>query len=581
MQDPSDSSEHREPEEAGRSGPADVPGAEETTGDVPADAATTSTVVAEVLPGIAVVFGHQLPAEFKGALTDFGLVSPADRENISAVLASVGGMATVGGNLGNAFTSAQGLYRIGDAGRTLLNSGATLAVKDGANLGAVLVNGKIVHQVRWVPVRAMSAARTTAAIGPALAMVALQLQLSEVAGLVKTNIELTRQVLTAIHTEQRAELTALCATVDRAIDQAREIEAVPASLWENVAGSEASLRKQLNLYSENIVIHVARIDGADARRRREYLQAHAEAIVFDTFALLDSLKAWTGYQALRVGRARDSGRADATEARYADVLVRDTRAEFDAALAGMTGLVASLTRELRVIALLTGRETRTPSLTGKQRNAKTAREISGRLLEAIEPLARVLHPPAPPLTVPEIVCAPGSLDPEPYLGILRWFLQDGETLRALGFPEQLDSLGPLSALLGGAKEKLAAVRDKPARTLVAVTDRRVITARTTVFLEQGEIAQDIPIDQVRYVRSAASPDKGGRVAIDLITRDENIRWLFPTDIGSPHVHGLAAVLAESMTIPDAERRDLRQRGHTALQTGTSGGEDKGLTEPSG
>ena len=49
---------------------------------------------------------------------------------------------------------------------------------------------------------AVSAAQTAAAIGPALAMVALQMQLSEITGLVRTNIALTSQVLT--HYPQRA-----------------------------------------------------------------------------------------------------------------------------------------------------------------------------------------------------------------------------------------------------------------------------------------------------------------------------------------------------------------------------------------
>ena len=53
-----------------------------------------------------------------------------------------------------------------------------------------------------------------------------------------------------------------------------------------------------------------------------------------------------------------------------------------------------------------------------------------------------------------------SLDIEPYLRILRWFLEAGETLRVLALPDQLDALGPLSAIVSGAKEKLAAARDK-------------------------------------------------------------------------------------------------------------------------
>ncbi|MYV70287.1 hypothetical protein GT043_30965 [Streptomyces sp. SID2131] len=556
MQDRSDSMETAEPGENGRRDIADSPAAGPTT-DPDTDMMTASTVLAEVLPGIAVVCG-EVPAELKSGLIDFGLVPAADRKQISAVLASIGNTATVAGNLGNAFTGVQGLYRLGEATQTLLKAGGTLAVKDGANLGAVFANGKIVGQARLIPVTTVSAAQTVASIGPALAMVALQMQLSEITGLVRTNIALTTQVLAAVRHGQWAELTALVATVDHVVDQAREIGSVPTSLWETVAGSEAALRKQLDLYRLNVGAHVRQIHRADAHARREYLETNAEAILFDANALLASLKAWTGYQALHAARARAAGSADIGEARLVDVIARDTRAKLDSALTETTALVGSLTRELRVVAELPGRDTL--ALPGKRKDSIAARQTSARLLEAIEPLADALRPPAPPLEAPDIVCAPASLDLGPYLRILRWFLDDGETVRVLGSPDQVDALGPVSALLSGAKEKLAAARDKTsAKTLVAVTDRRIITAKASAFLEQGEIRQDIPIDRVRYVRAATTGDRNGRLAIDLITRDENIRWLFPAGIDDAHVAALAAVLAESMTIPDAERDELLRR----------------------
>lgn len=105
-------------------------------------------------------------------------------------------------------------------------------------------------------------------------------------------------------------------------------------------------------------------------------------------------------------------------------------------------------------------------------------------------------------------------------------------------------------------EKLVAAIDKAAaQTLVAVTDHRIITAKTNAFLEQGEIGQDISIDQVRYVRATATQNGSGRLAIDLITRDENIRWLFHTDIDNTPVDALAAVLAESRDGAPGDPRD--------------------------
>ena len=206
MQDPSDSMEIAEPEENGQSDTADSPVVDDPTPNSDIDSTTASTVLAEVLPGVAVVFG-EVPAELKPDLIDFGLVSAADRKQISAVLASIGNTATVAGNLGNAFASVQGLYRLGAETQALLSAGGTLAVKDGANLGTVLLPGGLA-QARFIPVTTLSMAQTAASIGPALAMVALQMQLSEITGLVRTNIALTSQVLTTIRNEQWAELTA-------------------------------------------------------------------------------------------------------------------------------------------------------------------------------------------------------------------------------------------------------------------------------------------------------------------------------------------------------------------------------------
>ncbi|MFJ5984516.1 hypothetical protein [Lentzea sp. NPDC092896] len=553
-----------EPEKSGRSDTGDSPVGDESTSDSDIDS-TTSTVLVEVLPGVAVVAG-EVPPELKPDLIDFGIVPAADRKQISAILASIGNAATVAGNLGNAFASVQGLYRIGDTAQALLRSGATLAVKDGGNLGAVMGPGGILRQARFYPVTAVSKAPIAASIGPALAMVALQMMLNEVSGLVRTNLAVTNQVLTTIRKDQWAELTGLVAAVDRAVDQAREIESVPTSLWEDVAGSGALLQKQLELYQGNVRDHVRQIGRADARSHREYLQTNAEAIAFDVRALLSSLNAWTGYHALRAARARAAGRDDAAEAHYAEVIARDTRAEFDSTLADMTSLVDALVRELRITAELRGPDAW--PLSGKRKDVKAAREISARLLEAIEPLADSLHPPVSPLEAPDVICGPESLDSEPYRRILRWLFEDGEALRALGFPEQLDDDGPISAIVGGAMGMLAAAMDKTAdKELVAVTDRRIILATTNTFLEQAAIDQDIPIDQVRYVRAPTAPDSSSRLAIDLITRDENIRWLFHADVDNSQVAALAAVLAESMTIPDAERVQLQRRRYPSIETG--------------
>ncbi|AXI78782.1 hypothetical protein [Peterkaempfera bronchialis] len=578
MQDFSDSMEAAGPEGNGRSDTVDSAAADCPSPHSGSNSAAASTVLVEVRPGVAVAFGEvpaELIAELKLDPVDLGLVSVDDRVRISAALASIGNTATVGGNFANAFASVEGVYRVGDATRAFLSAGGTLAVKDGANLGAVFANGRIVHQARWIPVTAVSAAGVAAAIGPALAMVALQMMLSQVAGLVRTNIALTSEVLTTMRHGQWAELTALVDTVDRAVGRARELGSVTTTEWEKVAAKEDTLRKQRETYRLNVGEHVRQLGWLDTHGRRQYLDTNAKAIIFDAHALLSSLKAWTGYQTLHAARARAAGREEADEARLVEIIERETGEELSSALAETTSLVDSLARELRIIAELPGRV----PLIGKRKDAKKARLTSAQLLEAIQPLADALHPPVPPLEAPDVVCAPKSLDLERYLRILRWFLKDGETLRVLG----LDAPARIGAILDGAKEKVAPAVDKgAARNLVAVTDRRIITARTNAFLGQGEIGQEIPIDRVRYVRAPAARDGSGRSVIDLITSEDNIRWHFDSDTDNTHVAALAAVLAESMNIPDDEQAQLRRPRHASPEAGTKG-ESAGMrsVEPSG
>ncbi|WP_433890505.1 hypothetical protein [Streptomyces sp. CA-111067] len=569
MQDPSDSMESADLGERGQSETIDSRVEESATPHPGDDSAEASTTLVEVRPGVAVALGEvsaELVAELKLDPVDVGLLSDDDRSRIAATLASIGNTAAVGGNIANAFASVEGVYRLSDATRAYLSAGGALAVKDGANLGGVFVNGRVVHQARLIPVTAVSAAEFAVAIGPALAMVALQMMLSQVAGLVRTNIALTGEVLKTMRLGKWAELSALVDTIDRAVGRAQELGSVATTEWEKVAAKEDALRTQRETYRLNVGEHVRQLGLLDTAARRQYLETNATAVIFDAYALLSSLMAWTGYQTLHASRARAAGREEADEARLVEIIERETGEEISTALAETTGLVNALARELRIIAELPGRAT--VPLLGKRKDAKKARLTSAQLLEAIQPLADALRPPAPPLEAPEVLCAPKALDSERYLRILRWFLEDGETLRVLG----LDAPARIGALLDGAKGKVAPAMDKAAaRNLVAVTDRRIITARTHAFLGQGEIGQDIPVDRVRYVRAPAARDGSGRTVIDLITSDDNIRWTFDSDVDDAQVVALAAVLAESMNIPDEERALLRQPRHALLGAGSEDG----------
>ncbi|WP_315094076.1 hypothetical protein [uncultured Cellulomonas sp.] len=549
MQDALDSTSSDEPD-GGVQNAADSGLTDGLAPDANTDQEPTTALI-EVLPGVAVVFG-KVPEALQLDLVDFGLVPATDRMLLTTTLASlVGNSATVGGSIANAMSSAQGLYRVNSATQALLNNGAVLAVKDGANLGSVWMNGELVAQARFIPLTAASAATVAVAIGPAVAMVALQMQLNQITGLVRTNIALTNQVLTEIRQGRWDELTGHVAAIDRALNQARELESVPPSLWDTVSGNGAPLRTQLDRYRRNVGNHVTKIERLDTGARRQYLDTNAEAILFDSHALMSSLQAWTGYQALHAGKARTAGAEDPDEARLVDIIVRDTRNELEPALSEATHLVDDLTRELQIIAEVPGR--RTIPVGRRRRDSNSARLTSTQLLKVIEPLADALRPPAPSVEAPGIVCALKGLDLAPYLRVLRWFVGQDETLRCIAFCYQRDE-GDVVRAVG--QSVLSRIDPEGWATVVAVTDHRILTARANTLRQEAKIGRRILLDDVRYVRARTAKGEGGRSEVDLVARDVDLRWAFHPDTDDVQILAFAAVLAESMRLPESERDAL-------------------------
>jgi len=438
-----------------------------------------------------------------------------------------------------------------------------MAAKDGVNIGAIFANGKIVAQARFIPY-GIAMAQAAASIGPAIAMLAIQMQLSEVSSLVETNIALTTQTLESIRREQWAELAGITKSIDRATGEAREIQSVTRLIWEDVAGFGKDLDKQLDLYRQNVSSHVRKLGSTQGAGRRRFLEANAEAIVFDTHALLHSLKAHTEYQALRAGRANAEGADRIDEAQLADIIARNAREDFESTLSTTGDLLVALTRELRIIAELPGRAT--VPLTKKRKDKKSARLTCAQLLATIEPLADSIRPPVPELQVPAVLCAPVGLDAEPYLQILRWFMDEGETLSALAFSykygdhDVLDSSAALlsrrvdSSWVGLREGVLAKLADQAiSSTLVAITDRRVITAGSRELLRTGQLEAGFSLEDIRYVKSSVEVKGPSRAFVKVTTRKDDAHWIFPAAADSASITEVAANLAASMSIPEGER----------------------------
>ncbi len=515
-----------------------------------------SAVLVEVEPGIVAAFGNDsagLASELGLEPIDAWLVPDLDRSQLSSALSVVGNAATVRGNIADAVTGLQGLYRVSAGTQALLNSGASLATKEGAHLGTILLPGGGLAQARFLAVSAASTAQLASAIGPALAMIALQVKLGEISRLVETNVGLTSQVLKDLWMSERSQHEGLVEAVDQAIEDARKRQAVTEGVWDEIRGSGKDLRTQQKNYGDRVQEHLTQIANCDASERAQYLRINAAKITVDISGLISSLRAWTGYQALRAGYYRRKGSEGAREA---DAISREADVRFTNALDAITDLIDAFVRELRLIAELPGG--RNLSLTKRQKDSNQGRLTCAQLLAAVAPLADALRPPREPLDVPPVVCAPRSLESNTCLGVLRWLLEEGEMLRAIGFSYEPDAWAEFRSRVPGFDEKKrVAARDRAAsKEFLAVTSRRILTARTRDFLQDGRLSQEIPLDRVRYLRVHPPTTAQSPARIELITRDIDFEWAFHPKVETKDIDALSATLAESMYIPDSEREEL-------------------------
>ena len=510
-----------------------------TEGDSPASSElkiSESTILMEVADDVVVLFG-EVPEGVE--LLDLGLIPEHDRTQLSRALGSIGNAGTIAGNIAEAATSAQGLFRLNKATFSLLRSGGELAAKDGAKLGAILKNGKVIAQARFIPV-SVTAATAIAAMGPAVAMIALQMQLGEISSLIRTSIALTTQTLKAIRNEQWSELESLADSIDDASQKVREIGAITDTLWESIAPMGQSIRKQMELYRRNTTGHIQEIRKSGGHARRQYLESNAEAIVFDTYALLTSLKTHATYQALMATQARKRSETDDNEAKFFEEITRDTPPEIKKSLEKIGQLTESLVRELRIIAELPGRATM--PLTKKGRDAKATKLTCAQLLEAIEPLADVLHPTVDTPAVPETVCTPDDLDPDPYLRVLRWFLEDGEQLHGIAFPYEASANNFSRKLLSKLVDAAWQAGKAAFSTFVAVTDRRIITANPRKLLRHGELGATYQLDDVEDVHPRTTNTDHVCPTIGVTTKQSDIRWMFPARADQTSIDDLATMI---------------------------------------
>lgn len=521
-------------------------------GTDPADD-SVGTALVEVAPGTALVFGS-VPEGLD--LSEFHLISGADRTAIVDAVAAASSVLNGGAQVANGLAQVHGLVRLAPETMKALRSGAEPVRSGGWNIG-VLRHGsqQFSNQVRWLPSSGAQAAGIAASMGSALAMISIQMQLSELTQLAQENISLTETVLKSVRHAQWAELTGLEQAMSKSLAEANAVGRVTQPVWENVLGHEAELRKQRDLFRRQVEAHVSELASRKGHKeRRQYIEQSGEAMLLDVHSLLIAHKAWFEYQALRAGRIRLDADTDPTATDLLNEIVSNARREYDQVVAEVGVLLDRLHRELSVLAELPG--VRTLPFTSGRKSARDVAQMAAQLLHAVERLSGSVGGPIDDVPMPPVTVVADAEQTQKDLRILKWHLGRQEQLlaiatvrsREVGFARfggalkdggaalagHLDGVasairdsrkggglgGIVKAWNRGAASGVESVLEPGTELLLAVTEERMLFADLAEFRAQGSIQRVIPNDQIRFVRPRT--DEGAhRAEVDVVTEAEN------------------------------------------------------------
>jgi hypothetical protein len=481
----------------------------------------------EVEPGVAVLFADRPPADLD--FFAFSMMSaPKRQELVDKLGVSVGAINVLAQGVQGA-VSAQGLVRLAPETLAGLKTAKPM-VSGGWNLGSLVSNGKIVSSVRWAPAVGAQSASVLAALGPAAALLAVQLQLASISRRVDENIDLTRDVLKALHEDQWATLVGLYDTTIRAAREAQIAGTVNDHIFASVASSEADLRKQRHLFAGFAKRHIDALD-TDAKSRRVYLQKNIEQILADAHGLLMAEGSWYRSQVLRAGLiSHDSSNSDENERLLAG-LVKETEREHTKAMKEVARLLGDLERQCRLLVELPG-DFSIP-FTSKRRNIRDAVAMSSALAERVAVLRN--RPYEKPAALEPAVVAFDGEPPAEVLRILSLVLPEGSDLLALADVN-------LGRLVGE-------------NAYLAITREQVLLTGQGPFRKQGAVERTFTLTDIRYVRFIERAGQGP--VLDVITRAENVRLTFDSwaakGAGLEGARRIGTLLASAMNLPEEER----------------------------
>lgn len=438
---------------------------------------------------------------------------------LNDLIASIGEGASLSGGAASAANAIQhmsGLYKLDAVTKAQLAAGNVLTkTADGRLIGAVRnTGGQITRQARLIPVSAPQIAGAIAAIGPAVAMVAVQMQLNNISKQVSAVQQTVLQTQRMLEDWNNADFHGTQRVVRRIFRKSTEEGTVSNTNWEQLSGLSNDIERHRDCYKERIHRHAQELQSCqnNVSERRNYITEHRGSILFDSFAALNCIQTWCYYFELAHERARINGERPT-------LTHNEIRAEVEDDVQIQRTLLRELMREFHIISELPGEWT-LPYFQ-KRQDQTASRDTATKLLEQLNELAQQLGIKENPVPNPDVTCAPANYDVSPYTQILRWYLDESEKLEALIFPvdrlshrllamgaDQFTNTVNTSAwsMLPQAKDStnwsLGRVRRATRRAvkvspeMVAVTDRRIVTADPQKFIQKGIVKEEFSINDV-------------------------------------------------------------------------------------
>ncbi len=441
----------------------------------------------EVAPGVAVVLGDHVPEGLE--VEPFGLGEQQDQRLADALSLAVSS-ANVGATAASTLVSVQGLVRLAPETIQQMKT-MTPLVKDGWNLGALMNGTKFGASVRGTSAVDAEAALAATSLGPQMALLAISAQLASISRRVDENIDLTRDVLEALHADHCHAIKAMYDEIDDALETARDAGSVTAGNVDRIKHLGPSLRKERAYFIGEVNKHVTALD-ADYAGRRKYLTENGRRIVGDLQGLLMAETASHRFHMLYAASLASSpDRSEAEDKTLRSIAERGIRQHEDV-MERIAALLAQLDAHVQLADVLTGHALDPRDIMARRRQS-AATAVTGMAEYVAALMGRAYSEPEP--LVPAVTRA----DEEPaekVLKVLRWVLPEDETLLALA------DLEPRRVGAGAG--------------VLAVTQRSLILADRRDLLADGILTSWDSLDDVRYVRYRE--EKGGG-RLDVILKD--------------------------------------------------------------